>query len=273
MPQFNLKPNWESCKVTGRPIGVDRENGIIRGYIVAQEGPFKSQGRGEFDHESLNSIVALMSANQGGTRSNFTHANMSNDGLGKHLGRVHAPTISTAIDARTGKEVRAVRGDLHFDQSAYKTPHGNLADYVMSLAESDPAALSSSLVVKVDEEYRLEPTGAPKKGEDGQTLPPLWRPKDIHSSDIVAVGDAVDSMLGFNPIQLADLSDADKLFAALSTSDKLFDLVLAGQSREVAYARLTALRDRILERKFGDDGRPLDNVKRRQRLREKSIAS
>ncbi len=203
MPKFNLKPAWQACKAIGRPIGVDRKNNIIHGYVVAQEGPFKSNGRGEFDAKSLATIVALMNANQGGTKSRFTHPDMSNDGLGKFLGRVHNPTLSTAIDARTGKEVKAVRADLHFDKTALETPPSGgrpLGDYVMALAESDPGALSSSIVVKVDEEYRIEKDGTPTLGEDGNPLPPLWRPKDIRASDIVDTGDAVDSMLSAETI-------------------------------------------------------------------------
>lgn len=271
MPKFNLKPAWQACKAIGRPIGVDRKNNIIHGYVVAQEGPFKSDGRGEFDSRSLASIIVLMNANQGGTKSRFTHPDMSNDGLGKFLGRVHNPTLSTAIDARTGKEVKAVRADLHFDKTALETPPSGgrpLGDYVMALAESDPGALSSSIVVKVDEEYRIEKDGTPTLGEDGNPLPPLWRPKDIRASDIVDTGDAVDSMLSAETIDGLPL-------AALWRGSELLDSVFAGQSREVIEERLTAWLGRYLTGRFGerqseviDQQRDVGTIRRRSRLRE-----
>lgn len=271
MPKFNLKPAWQACKSIGRPIGVDRKNNIIHGYVVAQEGPFKSNGRGEFDVKSLASIVELMNANQGGTKSRFTHPDMSNDGLGKFLGRVHNPTLSTAIDARTGKEVKAVRADLHFDATALETPPSGgrpLGEYVMALAESDPGALSSSIVVKVDEEYRIEKDGTPTLGEDGNPLPPLWRPKDIRASDIVDTGDAVDSMLSAETIDGLPL-------AALWRGSELLDSVFAGQSRDVIEERLTAWLGRYLTGRFGerqseviDQQRDVDTLRRRSRLRE-----
>jgi hypothetical protein len=278
MPKFNLRPNWEACKVTGRPIGVDRKNAIIRGYVVAQEGPFKSMDRGEFDGQALESIVSLMAANRGGTKSRFAHPDASNDGLGKFLGRAHNPAMSTALDERTGKTVQAVRADLHFDKTALETPPQGgrpLGDYVMALAESDPGALSSSLMVKVDEEYRLEPDGTRRKGADGEPLPPLWRPKDIHASDIVNVGDAADALLSPETIDGLPL-------AALWRGEELLDSVFDGQPREVIRERLTAWLDRYLTRKFGVGERQSVQVidhrreprtferRRRQRKREGS---
>ena len=70
-----------------------------------------------------------------------------------------------------------------------------LGAYVMDLAESDPDALSSSLVLQRDEELRLDRRGRPLVDNEGIELPPLWRPTKIHASDIVAVGDAVDGFL------------------------------------------------------------------------------
>jgi hypothetical protein len=273
MPQFNLKPRWESLKVSGRPVGIDRENGILRGYVVAQEGPFKSEGRGEFDQQSLESIVALMNKNASGTKSRFTHPDMSNDGLGKFLGRAHNPAMSTATDERTGKEVKAVRADLHLNKTALETPiEGGkpLGVYVMDLAESDPSALSSSIVVSVDREYRLEKDGTRSRDANGNDLPPLWRPKQIHASDIVDTGDAVDGLLSAGV-------DVDGLpLAALWRGTELLDSVFADQSEDVVRARLLAWTDRYLSGRFGekpgvqtiDPRRDVATLRRRLRQRE-----
>jgi hypothetical protein len=72
-----------------------------------------------------------------------------------------------------------VRADLHIDSTAHETPDGDLAGYVMNLAESDPDAFGSSMVVHWDEEFREEKT------KDGEDLPPFIRVKKLMSVDVV----------------------------------------------------------------------------------------
>src|SRR5262245_47179916 len=105
-------------------IGVDRDNAILRGYVVAQLGPFKSEGRGEFDQKSLDAIESLGGNAPKGLKSRLDHATMSDDGSGKFLGRALNFRMATALDVRTGKKVPAVRADLHFDKTALDTPPG-----------------------------------------------------------------------------------------------------------------------------------------------------
>ncbi len=248
-------PMWESLKYAGRPIGVDREARVLRGYVVAQRGPFKTKGRGEFDDKSLASIVELMNSGSAGLKSRFTHPDMSSDGLGKFLGR--------SRNARLTDDGAKVRADLHFDPSASKTPNGDLADYVMSLAESDPDALSSSLVLTVDREFRLEPDGTRKTDTDGEPLPPLWRPKKLHASDIVDTGDAVDGLLSAGV-------DVDGLpLSALWRGAEMLDRLFADEPREVIEERLLGWMGRYLNGRFGpaEDGKPDDVERLRRRLR------
>ena len=55
MPQLKEVPDRLRANPLGRgAIGVDRENNVLRGYVVAQLGPFKD-GRGEFDVQLLRS--------------------------------------------------------------------------------------------------------------------------------------------------------------------------------------------------------------------------
>src|SRR5688572_71622 len=83
----------------GRPIGVDRDNKVIRGYVVAQLGPFKSEGRGEFDEKSLAMIQELYKGAPAGLKARFAHPSESNDGLGKFLGRSRDAFLSTTTNA------------------------------------------------------------------------------------------------------------------------------------------------------------------------------
>lgn len=241
------EPNWLSTKVLGRPVGVDREAKVLRGYVVAQAGPFKSQGRGEFDRLALEELVKLGNTKDAGIKSRFTHPDMSNDGLGSFLGRAKNHRLDKATDARTGKQVDAVRADLHFDRTALDTPPKGgrpLGEYIMDLAESDPDALSSSIVVQADQEYRMKKDGTLELDEEGEPLPPLWRPKVLHASDIVDTGDAVDGLLSAN-------IEGEPL-AALWRGAELLDSVFGGQARDVVEARLLAYVGRYLTRKFGE---------------------
>ncbi len=238
------EPDYLRVNYQGRPIGVDREAGVLRGYVVAQEGPFKSEGRGEFDEQALRQIAKMGNAAGKGLKSRFTHPDMSGDGLGKFLGRSRDFSVGTATNA-AGKTVKAVRADLHFDESAYDTPSGNLAEYVMKLAESDPDALSSSLVIKPEEEYRLNPDGTRQCNPEGEPLPPLWRPKELHASDLVDTGDAVDGLLS------AQLNTDGLPLSQLWKGAQLLDQITAGQPRDVVESRMQEYLGRYLDRRYG----------------------
>lgn len=247
--QMPLEPEWLKASVSGKPVGVDRdagEAGVLFGYIMAQEGVFKSQGRGEFDKAALREIVKLTKAAPNGLKSRFTHPSMTSDGLGKLLGRVRNPRldkISTreSDGQRLDNEITVVRADLHLSPTSRNTPSGDLGGYVMALAENDPDALSSSVVITADEEYRIDKQGRPARDEDGNTLPPLWRPLRLHASDIVDIGDACDGLLSVGGLP-------DKLVRQAST---LLDEQFAGQRRKTVEVRATAWLKRYLDHRFG----------------------
>lgn len=236
--KLDTTTKWlRTAPARGKPGRVDRENKILEGYVVAQKGNFKSR-RGQFDDQSLGRIVQLMKDNEPrGTKSRFTHPNMSDDGLGKFLGRAH--------NARLDPDGGRVRADLHLSDSASHAPAGDLADYVMRLAEEDSDALSSSLVVEVDRVSILDSYGRPKKDESGEPVPDLWLPTRIHSSDLVDEGDAVDGLLSAG-------IDVDRLpLSALWRGAELVDEVFAGQPREVVEARLQSWLQRYLDDRYG----------------------
>ncbi len=251
--QMPPEPKWLKAGAKGKPIGVDRdagEAGVIHGFIMAQEGRFKSEGRGEFDKDALKQIVKLTKAAPNGLKSRFTHPDLSNDGLGKLLGRVKNPRldkISTRESDGQQKddEINVVRGDLHLSLTSRNTPSGDIGGYVMDLAESDPDALSSSMVITAEQEYRIDRKGRPAQDEHGETLPPLWRPLRLHASDIVDTGDAVDGLLSAEGLPDGIVRQAAALL------DKQF----VGQSREVVEERALAWLIRYLDHR---DGKELD---------------
>lgn len=236
------QPAWLRVNFTGRPVGVDRKANRLLGYVVAQEGPFKSDGRGEFDPQALQMILDLFRQKPNGLKARFEHPSASGDTLGKFLGRSVSPSLDRATN-RAGQTVLAVRADLQFDATAFDTPNGNLAKYVMDLAESDPDAISSSLVLATDKVYRVNPDNTPMCDAAGDELPPLWRPTKLHASDIVDEGDAVDGLLS---------ADGDWTRVALAKGAELLDKVFAGQPRDVILARGQAWLARYLDLRFGE---------------------
>ncbi len=246
-------PQWLRVSAGGRPIGVDRQANVIRGGVIAQSGEFKTQGRGEFDHKSLKQILRLMKAEPVGLKSRFAHPTLSGDGIGKHLGRWKDPYLDKIIKAGPDgqpQEIEAVRADLHFDKTAMETPVGGgrpLGDYLMALAESDSDALSSSLALTVDEEYRLDSKGRPKVGPDGKELPPLWHPTVLHASDLVGEGEAVDGLLS------TQLSTDGLPDAVVRRGCELLDQQFPNLSREVIRSKCTIWLNLYLTHRFGEE--------------------
>lgn len=247
------KPEWLRANMKGA-AAVDREKHIISGVILAEEGPFKSEGRGEFDRQAIRAIVKMANDKSGGLKSRFAHPGLSSDGIGSFLGRYHG-AWSEKVLRESGKdesgrpmlkEMLVAKGDLHLDPTSFETPQGNLGKYVEDLAESDPDAFGTSLVLQVNQEYRLDKQGKPLKDDEGNDLPPLWIPTRLHASDIVDEGDATNSFLSADI--LASLPDA-----IVRQGCQLLDAQFAGQQESVIRARLSAFIDRYLSYRFGDD--------------------
>ncbi len=155
----------------------DKGKGVIFGYAVITKGRLNDQDfrDWEMDDISLDQVIELGNQSKIGTKSRFGHPNMSTEALGTFLGR--------AKNFRKDGDI--VRADLYIDETAYKTPNGDLATYVIDLAETDPEAFGSSLVFDADFEYRLEKDGTRKKDNQGNDLPALVRFTKLYASDVV----------------------------------------------------------------------------------------
>lgn len=169
-------------------FGVDREKGIIRGFAVMTRGFIKDQRGWEIDETTLSQVVESGNSLKTGLKSRFGHPMMSSEALGTFLGRVK----------NFGKEGDVVRADLYFDESAYKTPDGDLATYVMDLAENDPEAFGASVVLlEYDLEEQFEADGkTPKKDANGNPLPERLRVTKLSSVDVVDEPAANDGFFG-----------------------------------------------------------------------------
>jgi len=152
----------------GADLRIDRKNAVIKGFAVVTKGLTKDE-RGEFDEESLDAVVSLGNQTKLGIKSRFGHPNMSSTALGTFLGRVK----------NFSRDGDIVRADLHIDKTAFDTPDGDLAGYVLNLAESDPEMFGASMVIYWDAKDR-------EALEDGeQDLPPIIHVTKLLSVDVV----------------------------------------------------------------------------------------
>jgi hypothetical protein len=172
-----------ATKRTTRTLAPQPER-VVKGVIAAEFGWFKDN-RGQFNNESLATIVSRMRENDvstKGTICRFGHTGSGPDELGSYLGRLRNPRMSTTTQPG-GQVVRCVRADLHISGAADRSPtFPGVGSYVAELAESDERAVNLSLVIR--------PKEIPMRGE-----PAVWMAEAIEGCDIVAVGAATNSLL------------------------------------------------------------------------------
>jgi hypothetical protein len=154
---------------------VDRKNNIVFGASLIQLGDLNDDRDWTVDEGTLSNALEIMQRGNNGSKARFTHPNMSADGMGSYLGRWK----NLRIDGDK------LRGDLHLAASAFKTPNGDLATYVMDMAEEDASAFGVSLATRVNreemEKIRLEKKAADENWK-GRT--PL-RFRAVHAADVV----------------------------------------------------------------------------------------
>ena len=124
------------------PAKVDREHQVIRGVSVITRG--EALGHEHWvDSTMLSRIVELGNAAMPrGIKSRWTHPGLSADGLGTHLGRLR----NFRLDGD-----RAL-ADLHLSDLARQSPtRGDMAGYVLGLAEEDPESFGLSITFQRDE--------------------------------------------------------------------------------------------------------------------------
>lgn len=224
--------------VASEVLGVDRENKIIRGYVVAEEGETKTKGRAEFDLQSLEMLATLGNAEPAGIPMHFQHQNASDDGLGKFVGRAK----NFRVDQRSGRAI--LRADSHISETAMMhsvsggTPYG---EYLMSLAAEDPGALQTSIVITRDAFQE-------RKGKA-----PIIRPPKLIGSDFVQQGDAVHGDL-FSLDGLDEFMEGSarrlptKLAAAAA---EYLNQMFPDSDRDVVAARIEGFKTRYLDLRFG----------------------
>lgn len=113
--------------------------GLIKDVSIITRG--EALGHHQWvDQFAVEGVAAMGNKTRNGVKARFTHPSLSADGLGTMLGRFKNFRV------RDGQAI----ADLHFQRSSHEAPDGDLAKYVMDMADEDPEALATSIVFDPD---------------------------------------------------------------------------------------------------------------------------
>ena len=221
---------------------VDRQKNIIFGASIIQAGDVNDDRPWTVDNETLQSVADFGNRPNKGIKARVTHPNMSNDGFGSHLGRWK----NFRVDGDS------VRADLHIADSAFDTPKGDLASYVLDLAEEDPEAFGVSIATKLDHE------GMEATENEGRSM---LRISGLRAADIVDEPAATRG--GFFSAENFEASDIP------SAVTWLLDNHFKNAGREVVTARFESLLDKY----FGAKPMTTENVEQQVENPDLSVES
>lgn len=134
---------------------IDLEAGILRDVVMVEEGDAMGH-MVSLEAEFINDLVAydLRVYGEEGVKSRYTHP--MGDGMGLQLG--YYKNIRTR---KKGGKMQAI-GDYHLLQSAKLSPHGNLYDFVLSMAQEAPNFMMASIEFRPGRYYQKEKGGLKK---------------------------------------------------------------------------------------------------------------
>ena len=236
-------------------LEVDRSfPGAIRGVSLITSGPAAGHG-----FEVDRTTVEQVSEHASELRGRWTHGSLSDDGLGRHLGRwtnlrtepfwlcracnaEQAGPLCTTCGEKSEAHWRAV-GDFLFARSAYQLrPDGLDAPapvYLMDRAEEDPQSLGISVVARFAFDRGPRPEG---EQVEGPRLARVAARGDLLRGDWVADPAA-------NPVGLHAGTGAPSELTEGAT--RALDRIVAREGRDKAKARALA----FLAHYFGDEFR------------------
>jgi len=136
---------FRSLPLKDKPAQVDRQAHVIYGVSCAQAVEALGHGMA-LDNTSIQQLVTLGNNAKQGIKSRFTHPGLSSDGMGKLLGRLR----------NFRQEADKAVADLHLSALAFKSPSGNLGEYVMDMAEQEPEAFGMSVVIDTKRVWPLD---------------------------------------------------------------------------------------------------------------------
>lgn len=174
-----MSQKWMSsgCLKAAPAGGIDHERGIIEGVSVCTAGEAKGHGV-NLDSEFIEWVTAEGSGKRSGLKARFGHPNMCSTALGTFIGRF--------------KNFRQEDGqslaDLYLSNEAKDTPHGNLYDYVLGMAENEPDMFGTSIVFTPGRTYQRNEKGEKEfcsEWEADEERPLFVEGKSLHACDTV----------------------------------------------------------------------------------------
>jgi hypothetical protein len=200
--------------------GGDYKAGLIRRVSVATVG--EALGHNQWlDGDTLAEVAGMINAKPDGVKARFAHPSASGDGIGKMTGRFKNASV----------EGDRVFADWHALESAHATPEGDLAGYIMDLAEEAPQDFGASIAFQHDQgnEKRFMTENA---GADGRFVSPDERNRNNYPHVRLAALRAVDivdepaanpaGLFHRNPFEMLD-SGEELLAYAFGLSDEAPD--------------------------------------------------
>lgn len=125
---------FKSAALRSAPArGVDGHT--IRGAKVIEFGDINDDRPFTVDSTTLSQVVQMINGPNKGLKARWTHPNLCEDGMGKHLGYWQNARI----------EGQAVTADLTISPTAFNSPMGDIGTYVLELAKDDPDAFGVSV--------------------------------------------------------------------------------------------------------------------------------
>jgi hypothetical protein len=196
-----------------KPSKVDREKGIIYDIVVVTEGEAKGHNI-NLNEKFLDDVVHLAAERPAGIKARFGHPNICATALGTYLGRFK--NFREADSPLIPRGVRGVLADLHLDTSAKKSPKGNLYEYVLDMAETNPDMFGASIAFKQGKAIK-EFTEV-----DGKQIEKQFATiKALYATDLVDSPAATDGL--FQAFEHDDLASQVTLF--LDEHPQVFELL------------------------------------------------
>ena len=180
-------------------------DGFIKGITVVREG--EAKGHNLFiNSQFLDDVVRLGNERTAGIKARFGHPNICSTALGTYLGRYKN---FRKIDDK-------VIADLYLDTSAKASPKGNLYDYVLQLAKTNPDMFGASISFK-----RGESTFETFQADGKEQKKEFATITDLYATDLVDDPAATDGL--FEAFQHDDL--ASQVTQFLDLHPELFSLI------------------------------------------------
>lgn len=167
--------NFRSAPLRGQAEYIGVRGNQILGAVVMQAGALNDDRPWHIDTETLRQVAEFGNRRKAGLKARFTHPNVSDDGMGKYLGRWE--------NFRVDEDGQRVRADLTVSPRADESPVGEIGSYVLGLAEDEPDMFGVSIVADIADEMHEADEDSELFNKETNTT--AFRISDLYAADVV----------------------------------------------------------------------------------------